>query len=112
MTSKRYDDVANDEPGVAQRPVRDCHAPWRAAPCPEFGPDGAQRPPREHGDDDMDDDGIPNDFDAVNNDAIPDDTSRKELHFDGRRPVRSEARSRAPTRPPSSSTRTSGGSSA
>ena len=44
------------------------------------------RPTREHDDDDVDDDGIPNDFDAVNNDEIPDDTSHKELQFDGRHP--------------------------
>ena len=39
---------------------------------PEFGPDGALRPPREAGDDDTDDDGIPNDFDPFDNDEPED----------------------------------------
>ena len=70
---KRYDDVANDEPGVADATCR-----WRprtvaGGTLPEFGPDGALRPPRERGDDDIDDDGIPNDFDAVDNDEPDDD---------------------------------------
>ena len=41
---------------------------------PEFGPDGALRPLRQRGDDDIDDDGIPNDFDAINNDEPEDGT--------------------------------------
>ena len=88
---------------------------------PEFGPDGALRPPREAGDDDTDDDGIPNDMDPFDNDEPEDDVSKKDLQFDGR-PVRPEGGelpsvkqrvTEAPEpAPPSSSTRTSGGSSA
>ena len=53
---------------------------------PEFGPDGALRPSRERGDDDEDDDGIPNDFDAVDNDEPDDDTEPEDFEFDGRTP--------------------------
>ena len=52
----------------------------------EFGPDGALRPPREAGDDDTDDDGIPNDFDAVDNDEPDDVDDRDALRYDGRDP--------------------------
>jgi hypothetical protein len=53
---------------------------------PEFGPDGAERPSRERSDDDVDDDGIPNDFDAVDNDERDDDDEPEDLRFDGRDP--------------------------
>jgi hypothetical protein len=53
---------------------------------PEFGPEGALRPPRERGDDDRDDDGIPNDFDAVDNDERLDGVEPEDLRFDGRNP--------------------------
>jgi arylsulfatase A-like enzyme len=82
---KRYDDVANDEPGVLSD-LSETATTVAGGTLPEFGPDGAVRPKVEHGDDDVDDDGIPNDFDPVNNDEIPDGTSRKELQFDGRKP--------------------------
>jgi hypothetical protein len=53
---------------------------------PEFGPTAAERPPRERGDDDVDDDGIPNDFDAVNDLHPDDDDGPKQLNWDGRDP--------------------------
>jgi hypothetical protein len=82
---KRYDDVANKEPGV----LTDLSATAIAVAggnLPEFGPDGALRPGRERGDDDVDDDGIPNDFDPVDNDEKLDGVSAAELRFDGRYP--------------------------
>ena len=82
---KRYDDVANDEPGVLSD-LSGTATIVAGGTLPEFGPDGTLRPAVEHGDDDVDDDGIPNDFDPVNNDEVPDDTSREELQFDGRKP--------------------------
>ena len=81
------------------------------------------RPKREDGDDDTDNDGIPNDFDPFDNEHPQDGVTKKDLQFDGRYveggplhpitdpeggPVTRSAR----TRPPSSSTSTSGGSSA
>jgi hypothetical protein len=51
---------------------------------PEFGPDGALRPPPERSDDDTDDDRIPNDFDAVDNDEPDDNDDREALDYDGR----------------------------
>ena len=86
---KRYDDVANDEPGVLSD-LSETATIVAGGTLPEFGPDGTLRPAVEHGDDDVDDDGIPNDFDPVNNDEVPDDTSREELQFDGRKPVSGE----------------------
>jgi hypothetical protein len=53
---------------------------------PEFGPDGATRPPRERGDDDSDDDGIPDDFDAVDNDEEGDGVEPEDVVYDGRDP--------------------------
>jgi arylsulfatase A-like enzyme len=82
---KRYDDVANDEPGVlTDLSVTALNA--AGGTLPEFGPDGALRPPPERGDDDVDDDGIPNDFDAVDNDEPDDDAEPADLRFDGRNP--------------------------
>ena len=40
---------------------------------PGVRPDGALRPQRERGDDDIDDDGIPNEWDAVDNEEPDDD---------------------------------------
>jgi arylsulfatase A-like enzyme len=82
---KRYDDVAGDEPGV----LTDFSLIAVAAAggtLPEFGPDGALRPPAQRGDDDSDDDGIPNDFDAVDNDEPDDDNEPADQRFDGRNP--------------------------
>jgi Sulfatase len=82
---KRYDDVANDEPGIlTELSLTALHA--AGGTLPEFGPDGALRPPPQRGDDDTDDDGIPNDFDAVDNDEPDDDAERSDLEFDGRTP--------------------------
>ena len=82
---KRYDDVAADEPGV----LTDLSMIAVAAAggtLPEFGPDGALRPPPQRGDDDSDDDRIPNDFDAVDNDEPDDDNEPADERFDGRNP--------------------------
>jgi hypothetical protein len=82
---KRYDDVANDEPGVlTDLSLSAVNA--AGGTLPEFGPNGALRPPPERGDDDVDDDGIPNDFDAVDNDEPDDDAEPGDLRFDGRTP--------------------------
>jgi arylsulfatase A-like enzyme len=82
---KRYDDVANDEPGVLTD-MSLAALTVAGGTLPEFGPDGALRPPRERGDDDGDDDGIPNDWDAVDNDD-PDDLDDEDAReWDGRDP--------------------------
>jgi arylsulfatase A-like enzyme len=82
---KRYDDVANDEPGILTELSLTALAA-AGGTLPEFGPEGALRPPPERGDDDTDDDGIPNDFDAVDNDEPDDDNEPRDLKFDGRSP--------------------------
>ena len=82
---KRYDNIANEDPSqltdmsVAALTVA-------GGTLPEFGPDGALRPPVERGDDDTDDDGIPNDFDAVDNDERKDGVEPEDVEFDGRDP--------------------------
>jgi arylsulfatase A-like enzyme len=82
---KRYDDVAGDEPGVlTELSITALNA--AGGTLPEFGPKGALRPPPQRGDDDTDDDGIPNDFDAVDNDEPDDDAEPADLKFDGRNP--------------------------
>jgi arylsulfatase A-like enzyme len=79
---KRYDDVANDEPGVlTDLSITALNA--AGGTLPEFGPDGALRPPPQRGDDDVDDDRIPNDFDAVDNDEPDDDDEPSDSKFDG-----------------------------
>jgi Sulfatase len=81
----RFDNIANEDTGkltelsLASLIVAD-------GTLPEFGPDGALRPPREHGDDDTDDDGVPNDFDPFDNDEPEDGTTKEDLDFDGRVP--------------------------
>ncbi|MDX6587650.1 MAG: hypothetical protein QOI31_2123 [Solirubrobacterales bacterium] len=81
----RFDNIANEDTGkltelsLASVLVAD-------GTLPEFGPDGALRPPRARGDDDTDDDGIPNDFDAFDNDEPEDGTTKEHLEFDGRVP--------------------------
>ena len=82
---KRYDDVANDEPGVLTD-MSLAALTVAGGTLPEFGPDGALRPPRQRGDDDSDDDGIPNDWDAVDNDEPDDDDEPGDVEFDGRDP--------------------------
>jgi hypothetical protein len=82
---KRYDDVANDEPGVLTD-MSLAAVTVAGGTLPEFGPDGATRPPRQRGDDDIDDDGIPNDWDAVDNEHPDDDDEPGDIKFDGRDP--------------------------
>ena len=82
---KRYDDVANDEPGKLTELSLTALA-VAGGTLPEFGPEGALRPPPQRGDDDNDDDGIPDDFDAVDNDEPDDDNEPEDLKFDGRNP--------------------------
>jgi hypothetical protein len=82
---KRYDDVANDEPGVLTE-LSLFSLALAGGTLPEFGPEGALRPPPQRGDDDADDDRIPNDFDAVDNDEPDDDNEPGDLKFDGRNP--------------------------
>jgi arylsulfatase A-like enzyme len=81
----RYDDVANDEPGVLTD-MSLAALTVAGGTLPEFGPEGALRPPRQRGDDDTDDDGIPNDWDAVDNENPDDDDEPGDLKFDGRDP--------------------------
>jgi arylsulfatase A-like enzyme len=90
---KRYDDVANDAPGQLTE-MSIAALTVAGGTLPEFGPEGALRPPRERGDDDIDDDGIPNDFDAVDNENPDDDDEPGDLKFDGRDPE-----DRTPVRP-------------
>jgi arylsulfatase A-like enzyme len=82
---KRYDDVANDEPGVLTD-LSLAALTVAGGTLPEFGPDGALRPPPQRGDDDIDDDGIPNDWDAVDNEHPDDDDEPGDIKFDGRDP--------------------------
>jgi arylsulfatase A-like enzyme len=82
---KRYDDVAGDEPGVLTD-LSVIALSVAGGTLPEFGPDGALRPLPQRGDDDIDDDGIPNDFDAVDNDELDDSDSPEAQRFDGRDP--------------------------
>lgn len=79
---KRYDDVANDEPGVLTE-LSAFAVGLAGGTLPEFGPEGALRPKPAREDDDLDDDGIPNDFDAVDNDEPADGTEPEDLEFDG-----------------------------
>jgi arylsulfatase A-like enzyme len=53
---------------------------------PEFGPNGALRPGREHGDDDRDNDGIPNDFDPFDNEHPEDGVTKQDLEWNGVHP--------------------------
>jgi len=81
----RFDNIANEDPGKLTE-LSIASVTVAGGTLPEFGPDGALRPPREHGDDDRDDDGIPNDFDPFDNDEPEDGVTRKDLQFDGRVP--------------------------
>ena len=82
---KRYDDVANDEPGVLTD-LSLFAVGVAGGTLPEFGPEGALRPRPAREDDDLDDDGIPNDFDSVDNDEPADGTEPEDLEFDGLHP--------------------------
>jgi arylsulfatase A-like enzyme len=81
----RYDNIANEDPGKLTE-LSIAALTVAGGTLPEFGPDGALRPPREAGDDDTDDDGIPNDFDPFDNDEPEDGVTKKDLQFDGRYP--------------------------
>jgi arylsulfatase A-like enzyme len=82
---KRYDNIANEDTGkLTELSVAALVA--AGGTLPEFGPDGALRPPREAGDDDTDDDGIPNDMDPFDNENPEDGVTKKDLQFDGRHP--------------------------
>jgi hypothetical protein len=84
---KRYDNVAGDAPGVLSE-LEAVAVAAAGGTLPEFGPEGALRPAPQRGDDDVDDDGIPNDFDPVDNDEIDDEVEPGDLKFDGRYPHR------------------------
>ena len=82
---KRYDNIANEDTGQLTE-MSIAAVTVAGGTLPEFGPDGATRPPPDRGDDDGDDDGIPNDFDAVDNDEELDGVEPEDLDFDGRDP--------------------------
>ena len=81
----RFDNIANENTGKLTE-LSVAALTVSGGTLPEFGPDGALRPPREHGDDDSDDDGIPNDMDPFDNDEPEDGVTKKDLQFDGRIP--------------------------
>jgi hypothetical protein len=82
---KRYDDVANDEPGQLTD-MSLAALTVAGGTLPEFGPNGALRPPRERGNNDTDNDGIPNEWDAVDNEHPDDFDTPESIEFDGRDP--------------------------
>ena len=82
---KRYDDVANDAPGQLTD-MSQAALTVAGGTLPEFSSEGATRPPRERGDDDIDDDGIPNEWDAVDNEHPDDDDGPAAIQWDGRDP--------------------------
>jgi arylsulfatase A-like enzyme len=81
----RFDNIANEDPGKLTE-LSIASVTVAGGTLPEFGPDGALRPPREHGDDDTDDDGIPNDMDPFDNDEPEDGVTKQDLRYDGRTP--------------------------
>ena len=81
----RFDNIANEDTGKLTE-LSVAAVTVAGGTLPEFGPDGALRPPREHGDDDSDDDGIPNDMDPFDNDEPEDGVTQKDFQFDGRTP--------------------------
>jgi arylsulfatase A-like enzyme len=81
----RYDNIANEDTGQLTEMSLAAVA-VAGGTLPEFGPDGATRPAPERGDDDADDDGIPNDFDAVDNDEEKDGVEPEDVKYDGRDP--------------------------
>jgi hypothetical protein len=82
---KRYDNVAGSQPGVLTD-LSIAALTLAGGTLPEFGPHGAMRPSPERSSDDKDHDGIPNDFDAVDNDERDNNDGPKALKFDGRDP--------------------------
>jgi arylsulfatase A-like enzyme len=82
---KRYDDVAADAPGQLTD-MSLAALTVAGGTLPEFSSQGATRPPRERGSDDIDHDGIPNEWDAVDNEHPDDFDGPKQLQWDGRDP--------------------------
>jgi arylsulfatase A-like enzyme len=80
---KRYDNIAGKDTGKLNE-LSLYAGTVAGGTVPEFGPDGAVRPKREDGDDDVDNDGIPNDFDAFDNEHPQDGVTKEDLQFDGR----------------------------
>jgi arylsulfatase A-like enzyme len=80
---KRYDNIAGKDTGKLNE-LSQYAGLVAGGTVPEFGPDGAVRPKREDGDDDTDNDGIPNDFDPFDNEHPQDGVTNKDLQFDGR----------------------------
>ena len=81
----RFENVANEDTGKLTE-LSQIAVLVAGGTLPEFGPDGTVRPRVERGDDDGDDDGIPNDFDPVDNDEPDDGTEPEDFKFDGRVP--------------------------
>jgi arylsulfatase A-like enzyme len=81
----RFDNIANEDTEKLTE-LSVASLTLAGGTLPEFGPDGALRPPREHGDDDTDDDGIPNDMDPFDNDEPEDGVTKTDLQYDGRMP--------------------------
>ena len=81
----RFDNVANEDTEKLTE-LSVAAATVAGGTLPEFGPDGALRPKREHGDDDTDNDGIPNDFDPFDNEHPEDGVTKTDLKWDGRMP--------------------------
>ena len=80
---KRYDNIAGKDTGKLNE-LSQYAGLIAGGTVPEFGPDSALRPTREDGDDDTDNDGIPNDFDPFDNEHPQDGVTKKDLQFDGR----------------------------
>jgi hypothetical protein len=82
---KRYDNIAGKDTGKLNE--LSLYAGLVAGgTVPEFGPDGAVRPKREHGNDDTDHDGIPNDFDPFDNEHPEDGVTKADLKWNGLHP--------------------------
>jgi arylsulfatase A-like enzyme len=81
----RFDNIANEDTGKLTE-LSVAALTVAGGTLPEFGPDGALRPPRDRADDDSDDDGIPNDFDPFDNDEPDDGVTKQDLLYDGRVP--------------------------
>jgi arylsulfatase A-like enzyme len=81
----RFDNIANEDTGKLTE-LSVAALTLAGGTLPEFGPDGALRPPRDRSDDDADDDGIPNDFDPFDNDEPDDNVTKQDLLYDGRLP--------------------------
>jgi arylsulfatase A-like enzyme len=80
---KRYDNVAGKDTGKLNE-LSLTAGVLAGGTVPEFDKNSAVRPKREDGDDDTDNDGIPNDFDPFDNEHPQDGVTKKDLQFDGR----------------------------